>query len=116
MRDAHPDYDEVVAAFVEAGKAAPQLVAQLHASANPAKFAYNAGKTYLQAREYGSIDEMRAKIREELKTEVREELKRESAESAANAVQPSLANARGTGTSPKPQWRGPTPLKQIFGR
>ncbi len=116
VRSQHDDYDDVIQAFVEASRSAPHLVAQMQGNQNPARFAYQAGKAYLQARKCGSIDEMRTKIRAELKAEVLEEVKRESAKHAAEAVQPSLANARGVGTSPKPQWQGPTPMKQLLGR
>lgn len=116
VRQQHDDYDDVVKAFVEAAHKAPHLVAQMQVNPNPARYAYQTGKAYLQARQYGSIDEMKTKIREELRAEVTEEVKRELAKQAASAVQPSLASARGTGTTAAPQWRGPTPLKQMFGR
>ena len=116
LREQHPDYDDVVQSFVEATKAAPHLVQQMHQHPHPAKFAYEAGKAYSQARQYGSIDEMRAKLREELRAEVLEELKRDQAQSAAQAVQPSIAGARGAGVSSPPRWQGPTPLKSICGR
>jgi hypothetical protein len=47
LREAKPDYDEKVSKFVEAVKTRPDLIDQMNASLNPARFAYDFGKAEL---------------------------------------------------------------------
>lgn len=117
VRTQHPDYDEVLPAFMEAVRNAPYLEQQVMNHPHPAMFAYETGKTYLEARKYGgSLEEMKKKLREELRVELEAELKKASSVSAAENANKSTAGARGTGAATAAQFTGPTPLDSILPR
>lgn len=117
VRTQHPDYDEVLPAFMEAVRNAPYLEQQVMQHPHPAMFAYETGKTYLEARKYGgSLEEMKKKMREELRAEVEAEVKKAVSVSAAENANKSTAGARGTGAATAAQFTGPTPLDSILPR
>lgn len=115
LRAQHEDYPDAEAAFLEASRSNPVLVEQFRRARNPAKFAYDAGKTYLQVKDVGSLDDLRERIRTEERAKIEAELKAKSAELAAAAIPTSNAGARGSGAGTAPAIE-PKSLKDILGR
>jgi len=73
MSSAHPDYAEKESAFIEMAQANPGLVAEMHASENPARFAYDTAKNAQEYQAMQNVDEYRAKLKAELRAELAEE-------------------------------------------
>jgi hypothetical protein len=112
------DYVEMTDAFKEAVAQNPALEYQLYSAANPALFAYEQGKKYLQIRDVltdpegyrAKIEsEVREKLLKEIESEVREKLLKEfeqknpaknNADDSANLTA-SLTGARSTGSDSK---------------
>lgn len=113
-RDTFPDFDEKLAAFEEAVKTNPMYAAQLRQHPHPGKFAYEVGKTMLETREIGSLDELREKIRQEERARLEQELRKESAQTAASQLTKSVAGSRGASVEAAKAWAGPTPLGDIL--
>jgi hypothetical protein len=112
-----PDYIEMTDAFKEAVASNPQLEFALYNSANPALFAYNEGKKYLQIRDVlkdpvgyrAKIEsEVREKLLKEIESEVREKLLKEFEDKQSHKktddgenLTASLTGARSTGSDSK---------------
>lgn len=101
MRVVVPEYAEIESIFVEAAQSDPtgQLVAALRQSENPAVFAFEMGKKIKAQREIeavGSIDDLKAKIREELRQEMLQGQSESQPRDAKGkfVAPPSLATAR----------------------
>ena len=73
-RQKFEDYDPTIEVFKEALQANPFLMQQLQQAPDPATFAYNAGKQYAAAKEYGGAVPTREQIRQELLEEVKAEV------------------------------------------
>ncbi len=116
MRERHADVDEVVETFKEAAAQNPALIAQMHASPHPWKFAYEEGKRMRFAAEIGNDPEAyRKKVREEVLAELQKSQAGQPA-AAAPAAAPlpqSLAGARSAGARGN-TWTGPTPMETLF--
>jgi hypothetical protein len=110
------DYGEAEAAFVEAAKYNPTLQAQLRQSANPALFAYQNGKAFMELKDIGSLDELRERIRQEERERLESEYRKQNVITQAAQASTSSAGAKGAGANTSPVFSGPTPLNQIFGR
>lgn len=109
-RQSHEDFGDVwepMNAFLSENPALAQKVA---ADAHPWGAAYKAFKNHQQIQELGatSIDELRAKIREELMAE-------QAAKPAQQDLPPTLANERNVGSRTGPEWSGPKSLDQLLG-
>lgn len=96
MMEAHKDYEEMEAKFIELAKENPVLKSQAQKASNPAKFAYQQAKKYAEWQEMQDIDTAKQKLRAELREELKKELEAEKAEKAAKTsdITPSLAKAR----------------------
>jgi hypothetical protein len=113
MRNAHPDYDSVAQAFAEAAQANPMLEQACLRSDNPALYAYQNGKTYLEAKKYGgSIDNMREAIRKEEEAKAEAKFRKQGALDAAAQASTSTAGARSVGNAPT--FTGPVSLSELF--
>ena len=110
-RQKYEDYDATVEVFKEAIAHNPFLVGQLHQSADPATFAYNAGKQYQQAKSYGTEAPL---SREQIEAELREKIVAEL--NLRPQVPTTLADARSVGSRSGPAWTGPTELGDILKR
>ena len=104
MRDAHPDYDELEAEFIEMARENPVLQAELRNSRNPARYAYETARKARAAQELQNIDAYKEKLKAELRAELEAEIKasREAEESKLSkkrqAIQPSLTTVKGVQT------------------
>jgi hypothetical protein len=119
VKDANSDYDEAESAFAEAVKANPHLASQFKAHPHPALFAYQTGKTYMEAEKYGgSFDAMREKLREEIRAEERAKIENEfrtkSSAAAASQMTTSGSGARGAGSTTAPAYKGKYDLNKLF--
>lgn len=114
-RQKYEDYDSTVEVFKEALATNPFLLTQLQQAADPATFAYNAGKQYSQAKAYGteappSREQMEAEIEARMRDKIMAEigLNRPSAPST-------IAGERSVGARTGPAWTGPKPLGDLLG-
>ena len=96
VRDAHPDYDEVLAELNEAARDNPVIRQQVFASPNPAKAAYKLGKQMRELKAMQDPAAYRARVEAEIRASIRAE--QEQAEKAraasAAAIPPDLTAAR----------------------
>lgn len=119
MRQIHQDYDEVESVFVQAANQNPALAAQMMQHPNPAKFAYETGKSLKFQQEIGSDPEAyKNNLRDKLKLEILEEFKAEQAkanQANASAQRPtSLADASSSGNRKGPEPETHTPLDDLL--
>jgi BMFP domain-containing protein YqiC len=103
MRDSTPDYDELEAEFIDLAKDNPFLIKELHASKNPAKFAYQtAQKARLAASltDGNALAKREAELRAEIEAKVRAEYEGKAGKVAEKreALAPSLAAAQSKGS------------------
>lgn len=110
-RQAHPDFEDMKAAFVELMTQNPVLQQQALADPHPWNKAYEIAKNHKAMQELGAtnLDELRAKVREELMAEM--------GASAQPQVQvpPTLSTERNVGARTGPEWTGPKSLDQLLG-
>ncbi len=104
LLDAKEDYPEKEKVFVELARANTHLIAQMNASPNPAKFAYQTASEHLETqklRDPKYQDEIRAKIREEERAKLiaeQEEAKKTPAKKSALEV-PNITKATAAGNN-----------------
>lgn len=111
-RQRHDDYDKVIdGPFKEAIAANPMLVEHLKQAPDPAMFAYNAGKQYDQARQFGSTAPV---SREQIEAEIRQQIMTELGMSGSPKAPISLASERSVGSRSGPTWSGPAELGDIL--
>lgn len=67
MMDSTPDFTEHEKVFVEMAQANPSLVAQMHASPNPAKFAYQTAKDHIEVQKLRDPNHLQKLIEEKAK-------------------------------------------------
>lgn len=91
MRTTHDDYDETIGKFREMVGENPVLIQQMHQSANPAKFAYDAAKQRIQQEQYSD-----PKFMEKMKAQWLEEYKAEQAGKVEEKIQQSLPGTLST--------------------
>ena len=114
-RRQHPDFDQKIEVFGELLKETPGLYQQWLSSPDPAELAYNLGRTHIELKEAGGIQELRAKIEKETRLKLEAELKAkaEALEKERAALPPSLSDARSKGTN-RPVWNGPPSFDNIL--
>lgn len=113
------DYDANIEIFKELATTTPGVMQQWLQSADPAEFAYRAGKHHRELREAGGLEQLREKMEKELRvqleTEMKERLEAERASRAA--IPPSLSEVRGASpTRHRVEYTGPTPMTEILKR
>ena len=65
-----PDYQESINVFGQMASVNPHLLAECRNAANPAEYAYNAGKTQLEIAQHGSIDAViQARVEAQMKAQ-----------------------------------------------
>jgi len=113
-RAKHEDFDEKATTFFqEMAQQNPALVDAMLRDQNPAEFVYREAKKYNDMREFSDPETYKAKLRAELEQQIRAEL---SAQSKPH-VPPDLASLRSAGgNTTKPNWDGPTPMRDILTR
>lgn len=75
MREKHSDYDEMSDEFMKLAQQNPVLKQELFNAPNPAKFAYNTAKNYLEAQKF-SDPTYKEQLKEDIRKEVLAELAR----------------------------------------
>lgn len=110
-RTKYEDYDKTVQAFGEAVQANPALEAMCLQSDNPAEFAYQNGKIYMEAAKHGGSLE---KIKESIRQQVIAEMQQKAPVEAAKQATISSAGARGSGAKSTPVFAGPRSLGSIL--
>lgn len=87
MRETHPDYDEMSNEFMKLAQQNPLLSQELYNAPNPAKFAYNTAKNYLEAQKFNDPN-YKEKLKEDIRKEVLAELARN--QEVSKPVSPSV--------------------------
>ncbi len=100
-RDAHADYDEVLAEVTEAARDNPAIRQQVFAAPNPAKAAYKLGKQLREMKAMQDPGAYRAQIEAEIRASIKAEQDAAAASKAAAvaAIPPDLASARSAVTA-----------------
>jgi hypothetical protein len=100
-RDAHADYDEVLAEVTEAARENPAIRQQVFAAPNPAKAAYKLGKQLREMKAMQDPGAYRAQIEAEIRASIKAEQEAAAASKAAAvaAIPPDLASARSAVTA-----------------
>ncbi len=108
------DYAEMEAIFAEAAQSNRSLAIEMAQSANPAKFAYDYGKTQTQMSQYSDPAKMREQIKAELRAEMEAETdaKIEAEINKTQALPGSLANERGAAATSN---YAPPDLEKLIG-
>ena len=109
-RQKYEDYDATVEHFKEALASNPFLLSQLQQAPDPATFAYNAGKQWQAAKNFGSEA---PPTREQIEAELREKIMNEIGLNRPQ-VPTTLAAERSVGARSGPAWSGPKPLSDLL--
>jgi hypothetical protein len=127
VRQAFPDAEEAIAAFMEAAQANPAVVTQALSQPHPYKVVYDEGKRMLAMKQIGDPLTYEQRVREKLLSDEKflEEMRAkfgaappaaQTTPAATTALPPSLATARNAGTRSGPAYAGPQPLSAILNR
>lgn len=114
VRDKHADFDEKANAFAEAANSNPALLGQFRSSRNPARFVYEQGKTLLEMRGVGSIDELKTKLTKQITEELEAKFRKQGALASAERASTSSAGARGSGSTSQHADDADEPLSVLF--
>lgn len=110
-RQRYTDYDQTVAAAVEANKANPFIATQVAQAEDPAEAAYRIGKNILAAQQLGTAE---IPSRDALKNELRAELMAELGLSSTPKAPSSLASEGSVASRSGPAWAGPPSLDDLL--
>lgn len=115
-RTRYKDFDDNVAEFGTLMQTVPGVREQWLQSADPAEFAYQVGKRQKEFKSIGNIEEYRQRVASEERAKLEAEFKaREEARAKLAADLPgSLSEARGSGPSARPIFKGPPSLDEIL--
>ena len=114
-RSKYPDFDEKIESFREMVTANPGIAPEWLKAADPAEYAYRAGKGRLELQQAGSIDALKAQIEKETRLKLDAEYKAKAEQEARikAAIPGSLSDVQSVGVN-RPAWGGPTPLDDIL--
>lgn len=107
---AHDDFDDMKAKFLDMMKVNPGLQQQALNARHPWEFAYQQAKKAAQFEELGAVDvaDLEAKLREKIMAEM------QGTPAPRQTVPPTLTGERNVGTRSGPAWAGPTPLSELL--
>jgi hypothetical protein len=115
MREAHPDYDEVIEKVKAYGQQNPAALHQVMTAPNPAKAGYQLGKKLIEHEQMQDPEKYREKLRAEILAELEAEQGKASEKAnKAAAVPPDLSSARSV--AGKGVVKEPDPFKELFPR
>ena len=103
-----PDFDEKLGAFQQAAQLNPALAREMAMAPDPAKFAYERGRTALEIQRAGSLDEVLKAERAKWEAEVRAQMPAPPTLPATTATDGSVGGRSG------PAWTGPVPMDQLL--
>lgn len=122
MMDVHDDYEEMEAVFMqmvrdESGEVIdPARVAKMNSARNPAKFAYDEAKAYLEAEQYRDPEKRAALISQEVEKALEAKLKEIQKPKEVDVTQlPNLTGATSAGSNTLKQARPVETLGEVFG-
>lgn len=109
---AHEDFDDVKAKFLEMAQSNPALAQQALQARHPWEKAYQIAKNAATMAELGAtnLDELKAKIRDELMAE----MQAQPPASTSAVVPPTLTMERNAGSRSGPAWSGPPSLSELL--
>lgn len=109
---AHEDFDDMKAKFIELMTLNPALQQEALQAKHPWEKAYQIAKNAASAAELGAtnVDDLKAKLREEIMAEMQQEQV-----PLRPTVPPSLTAVRNVGTRSGPAWAGPASLSDLLG-
>lgn len=113
-RQAHADFEEKKAAFVEAMKTTPGLQQRALQDPHPWNFAYQYVTNQERMQELSAVNV--ADLEAKLRAQITAELQAQSPAPLRSAVPPSLSQERNVGSRQGPAWTGPTPLSDLLNR
>jgi hypothetical protein len=108
-RQKFEDYDATIEEFKEALTANPFLLSQIQQAADPATFAYNAGKQWQASKSFGGAQPSEADIEARLREKIIAELNLNRPKAPST-----FAGDRSVGARSGPAWSGPTPLGDML--
>lgn len=114
MRNTHDDYEEMESIFLQDAERNPALVAQMNASANPAKFAYDYGiaqKRMKEVTDPSYEEKLRAKLHAEWEAEKSQEVEQEIQK--RSKLPGTLSNERAAGGNTKVPFSQPS-AEQLY--
>lgn len=111
MRQAHDDYDQMEAVFVDAVAKNPALIGEFNSSPNPAEYAYSQGKRLSQVNVMG--DDPAAYIKQEIEKGIAAALAGAKPETPKAPIPRSLAESPSATVAPS-TWSGPQSIDNIL--
>jgi hypothetical protein len=116
-RRTYQDYEQTVQVFAQAAQANPALEQACLQSEDPAEYAYQSGKAYIEAQKHGgSLQAMRAAMEKELRGQLEAEFRKKGVLSAAEQASTSSAGASGSGATSPIDSDDDEPMSAIIGR
>jgi len=111
---AHEDFDEMKAKFIEMMAVNPALQRQALESRHPWETAYKLAKNAASAQELGAtnIEELRATLREQIMAELQQGAT--PVPQQQPAIPPTLTTERNVGARSGPAWAGPKSLEELL--
>jgi hypothetical protein len=118
VRQAHPDFEEKKAAFLEAMQATPGLAERARQDPHPWNFAYQYVVNQQRMNELSAVNvaDLEAKLRAQIQAEYEAKAGGALQASLPAGVPPSLSGQRNVGSRQGPAWAGPSPLSDILNR
>ena len=115
VRQAHPDFEDKKAAFIEAMQTTPGLQQRALQDPHPWAFAYQYVQNQERMQELSAVNvtDLEAKIRAEVMAELQAQA---PGPKPAAGVPPSLSSERNVGSRAGPAWTGPASLGDILNR
>lgn len=110
VRQANPDFEDMKATFLDLAKDNPGMVQTALADPHPWAKAYQIAKTHKAMQEVSatSVDELRAKLREEIVAEM-------AAQTPSRpALPPTLSTEQNVGSRSGPAWGGPQSIADLL--
>lgn len=113
-RSKYADFDEKATLFFQEMVAQnPAVIDAMLNNPNPAEYIYNEAKKHAEFKDFSDPEAYKQKLREELRKELEAELEAKT----KPRLPPDLAQAPSAGgQTTKPQWSGPTPMRDILTR
>lgn len=113
MRGVHEDYDAMEEKFVNMTKDNPALAAQLRQAPNPAKFAYETAKKYVDFENFSDPDFLKKK-EQEIEQRILAKLQKENTPVAKNSLPPTLTGKSSSASGVDPVEKPFDSLDEMF--
>lgn len=116
VRQAHPDFEEKKAAFIEAMKSTPGLQQRALSDPHPWNYAYQYVSNQQRMQELSAVNvaDLEAKLRAQIEAEYQAKAQATLKNNLPASVPPSLSQERNVGNRSGPDWAGPPSLGDIL--